>query len=643
MKVARAPVSMLLLCLALGWPVVSSAGNDDPEEEVAADSLLVTATRLPRLVRDEPVRVEALPLEEIEENSSVSPGTLATLLEEFAGVQFQPAVAGLGGLGLSLRGLPARFTQVRIDGLPLLAVAPESFGALQTPPVDLAQVELIKGAASSIYGSGPIGGVLNLVSRSPGSESTLVVNGTAQGGQDITGFLTDEKPGSLAAALGFGLHRQIGRDLDGDGWREIPRFERVVVRPRAVWQGDEGRGFLTLGFVHEDRAGGDVADVAAPSLPLQLRTKRFDMGAGLDWRIAPDHSLHSTVAWTSATESQRNGGFASDYRNTLVEGSVWWSVERGSSHRSLAGLGYASRDFQVRDRADLTLRHSTPAAFAQEDFDWTESLGVSFSLRLDRVAEEGWLRSHRASVLWRRGTTGHWSMRASFSSGFSLPTLLLDEVQAQGPAALLKPGFLKSERGTSSSVDLRWADEGLEANLSFFAAGIGHRLAVTRVVGGPTVSNIPGKLRVSGIEILGRWVEGPWHVTASATLLEPRDSDGISSRVGGRVPRHATETSLLRQFPHGRLGIELSYSGPQALWDVPGRSGAAGYGELNLLGAMRLGRMEIFGNLSNLLDRRQSRYGPLRSRQNIAGSLGVIEPWMPVEGRQFNFGARIGL
>ncbi|HBD97868.1 MAG TPA: TonB-dependent receptor, partial [Gemmatimonadetes bacterium] len=60
-----------------------------------------------------------------------------------------------------------RYTQILSDGLPLYGGQAGALGPLQVPPMDLAQVEVIKGAASALYGSTALGGVVNLISRRP--------------------------------------------------------------------------------------------------------------------------------------------------------------------------------------------------------------------------------------------------------------------------------------------------------------------------------------------------------------------------------------------------------------------------------------------------------------------------------------------
>src|SRR6266851_6267816 len=99
----------VILWLLTGLPIQGWAGDDD---EVPLDQIVVTSTRTPGLIRDEPLRVEVVPADEIEENLTAQPGNLSSLLNELPGVRVQSAAPGLGGAGLQLRGMPTRHTLV---------------------------------------------------------------------------------------------------------------------------------------------------------------------------------------------------------------------------------------------------------------------------------------------------------------------------------------------------------------------------------------------------------------------------------------------------------------------------------------------------------------------------------------------------
>ncbi|HET8644909.1 MAG TPA: TonB-dependent receptor, partial [Vicinamibacteria bacterium] len=132
------------------------------EEEV-----IVSATRSGKRLQDQAVRVEVLEREEIEEKLLMTPGDVAMLLNETSGLRVQVAAPSLGAANVRVQGLRGRYTQILADGLPLYGGQTGSIGLLQIPPMDLGQVEIIKGAASAFYGASALGGVVNLVSRRP--------------------------------------------------------------------------------------------------------------------------------------------------------------------------------------------------------------------------------------------------------------------------------------------------------------------------------------------------------------------------------------------------------------------------------------------------------------------------------------------
>jgi iron complex outermembrane receptor protein len=208
------------------------------------------------LIRDEPLRVEAVPAEEIEENLTVQPGNLSSLLNELPSVRVQSSGAALGGAGLQLRGMPTRHTLILTDGLLLLGAEPDAFGMLQTPPLDLERVEVTKGVASALYGGSALGGVLNLVSRTPDAEPGIVANVTSRGGRDLLGFFTAKGASAWSGTLTAGAHDQSREDVNGDEWADLPGYRRYTLRPRVWWDGGEGRSLLlTAGFVSGQSCG----------------------------------------------------------------------------------------------------------------------------------------------------------------------------------------------------------------------------------------------------------------------------------------------------------------------------------------------------------------------------------------------------
>ena len=194
---------------------LASAEEDHDEDDV----IIVQGTRSNRRVQDEPIRVEVIAGEEIEEKAIMRPGNIAMLVNETGGVRVQVTSPALGAANIRIQGLEGRYTQLLADNFPLYGGQASSLGLLQIPPTDLGQVGVIKGSASALYGPSALGGVINLISKRPGDEfeAEVLANATTRDGQDLTAYAAGPISQNAGLSLTAGAHRQNGQDLDGDG------------------------------------------------------------------------------------------------------------------------------------------------------------------------------------------------------------------------------------------------------------------------------------------------------------------------------------------------------------------------------------------------------------------------------------------
>ncbi|HUQ98463.1 MAG TPA: TonB-dependent receptor plug domain-containing protein [Gemmatimonadaceae bacterium] len=172
--------------------------------------VVVTASRTERLAGQTPVRVEVIDEMEVDENTLMAPSGITMLLNETPGIRVQQASPTLGTGSVRILGLPGQYTAMLADGLPLYGGAASALGPLDISPVDLKRVEIIKGAASSLYGGQVLGGVINLDSKPPTGRSEVLLNRRTMG-------VTD------AATWSRRLHGQRSRALSMVSYREMTR------------------------------------------------------------------------------------------------------------------------------------------------------------------------------------------------------------------------------------------------------------------------------------------------------------------------------------------------------------------------------------------------------------------------------------
>ena len=644
--VSLLPPRLVVTALSLlATPTPGWAGDDT---EIPLDQIVVTATRTPSLIRDEPLRIEAVPAEEIEENLTVQPGNLSSLLNELPGVRVQSAAPGLGGAGLQLRGMATRNTLVLTDGLPLLGTEPDGFGLLQTPPLDLARVEVIKGAVSALYGGGALGGVLNVVSQTAAADSSVLTNVSSRGGRDAEGFFTAGGTTGWSGTLTAGVHSQSREDVNGDGWADIPGYRRYTVRPRAWWNPDtDGSLFLTVGVTDEYREGGTLEGRELPSgtgFSEALHTQRLDGGVVSHWLVGDGIEVDGHLSMTSTRLDRIFGVQRIASTQTTVFGEeTLGGTARG--HAWVLGVAFNHDGLAAAAVPGVGYAYNVPAVFAQDEFSLASWVKLAASSRVDVQNDYGTFFSPRLSALFRQSDSP-WSLRASVAGGYAAPTPFVDEIEATGLGALLPLRDLRAERAVTESLDAKWADKGWDINISVFDSEVRNALAVQAAPGEKLeLVNAPGLRRAPGAEMLIHYVAGPLQTIGSWSYINATEAavSGARQEVP-LVPRQSAELGAILENSRGsRIGLEMSYTGRQALEDDPYRNTSEPYVELNALGEIHFAVVSIFLNMINLTNVRQTRFDPLVRPTPGLGGTPITEVWAPLDGRTINVGIRADL
>ena len=629
------------LSLVGAWPDAVAHGGDEIEE------IVVQATRTGNRVGEDTIRVEVLAQEEIEEKMFMRPGNISTMLNETGGLRVQVTSPALGSANVRTYGMRGRYTQILADGLPLYGGQASSLGLLQIPPSDLRQVEIIKGAASALYGGQALGGVINLVSKRPSDtpEGELILNATSRDGQDLSTYFSQPFGKGWSGSVLAGYNRQSSQDLDGDDWIDMPGYERVSARPRLFYEGANGSSvYITLGAMSEDRRGGTVGGGVVPDgNPFQQNQETDRLDAGViaeqpvgDWGFAQLRA--STMRQNH--DHQFGGLIEKDHHDTsLLEVSLFGDFSTASW---VAGASYQTDDYQSEPFPDFDYSYKSPAVFAQIDQDLSELLSASASIRWDSHSEYGDQFSPRLSLQYRPGS---WSFRGSWGRGFYAPTPFIEETEAAGLSRLEPLAGLDVERAETLSIDASYSSGSFEASMTLFGSVIDDAVRLD-VLGSESVQliNQEGDARTWGTEALVRWRNENWTVTTNYLYLDAREPPVGIGRDGPLplTPRHSAGiVAIWEKEERGRIGIEAYYIGKQSLEDNPYRERSEPYLFLGLLGELVLGRYRLFLNLENVLDVRQSREDPLVLPSRTPDGRWTVDAWSPLDGFVANAGVRV--
>ena len=622
------------------WQIAFDLQSQPHREE----EITVFATRTDTRLQDLPTRVEVLGREEIEEKVMMTPGDIVMMLNEMGGLRVQTTSPSLGAASVRIQGMRGRYTRFLADSLPLFGQQGGGLGLLQIPPMDLDQVEVIKGVSSALYGAGAMAGVVNLISRRPVAEPVheILVNRSTRGATDTSLFLASQLTAHWGASfLGSG-DWQERNDIDGDGWADLAGYARGVVRPRFFWDGGSGRtAFLTGGITYENREGGTVPGAALPATGAPyteaLNTRRYDLGGNAQYVIEKRYVVTARFTASSQHHDHRFGEVRERDRHELLFGEL---AARGVFGRNTWVVGGATERevYLPREVPRFAYRYTTPGVFVQDDIHIASWLSISASARADFHNQYGTFFSPRLAALFRWNS---WTSRLSAGEGFFAPTPLTEETEAAGLSRLAIPAPLVAERGRSVSLDLTRTLGPTSYTMTLFDSSVRHPINVER---GERyeLTNLREPTNNRGFEFLATLRKAPFSATASYTVVQSRQLD-LGQRVDTPLtPRHSFGiVGMWEKEKTGRIGIESYYTGRQRLEQNPYRAESKPYVLFGFLAERRFGRVQLFVNVENLADVRQTRWNPmLRPNRGIDGRW-TVDAWAPLDGRVLNGGIRL--
>jgi len=615
--------------------------------EMVMEKVKVSATRIERLAGETPTRVEVLDQMEVDENTLMAPSGITMLLNETPGLRVFAASPTLGTGSVRILGLPGQYTVMLADGLPLYGGTTSALGPLDVSPVDLQRVEIIKGAASSLYGGQALGGVINLVSKPPTGDNELLLNRRTLGVTDAATWLSRRLSESVGASLLASETLQSAEDIDHDGWTDQANARRWSIRPRLTAADASGRSlFVTAAYGFDDRTGGTMNGAVTPDgTPFRegLTSQRADIGARAIIPLRDSGSLALRFAVSGNRRGREFGPGPIEHDGT----TTGFLEATRSIVTSRTAMVFGS-SFQL-DRYENSLNtrydHSwwTPSLFATAERP-VGPVMFSLSARGDAHPEAGMQLTERVAALAK--PADGWSVRLSAGTGFAAPTPLTEETDAVGLRGIQPGPELRGEHSLGSMLDINGQLAGAEVLLTAYGSAIGDAIRLADAGDGSTeaiLMNARGSTRVAGFEGAAVWRFDGGKFLGTYGYARGSRPDVMS---GGReaipmLPGHHVGGDLMFERPGVyRGGIEATWYAAQPLDDDPFRTRSKPYVYAMAIAVRQIGRFEAVANFENLLNVRQTRTDPLvRPRPGLAGRW-TTDVWAPLEGFMANVALR---
>lgn len=616
------------------------------------EKIQVRASRLGRIVTESATKTEIINAEEIQEKALMRPGNISMLVAETGGVRVQTTSPSLGSANIRLQGLFGRYTQLLSDGLPLYGGQTASIGLLQIPPTDLANVEIIKGSASSLYGGSALGGVINLISKTPSREAggDVLFNATSKNGQDLTAYYSAPVNDQVSASITSGLHHQTIQDFDDDGWADMAGYERGTVRPRLYWESDSGANlYMTIGFMKERRQAGTLDGEKLPdqsTYSLNQNTVRTDLGFVFDQSLGDTANINFRG---SAMHQEHEHYFGSVFEEDKHQSYLFESSVSGYSDDIawLIGAAFQQEKFRSFTFDDFDYSYQVPGIFSQVDYEANEEISMSLSARADWHSEYGTQISPRVSLLYK---PEHWILRAAYGQGYYAPSPFIEDIDEVGLSRVAPLDELAEERASTASIDISYLAGDLETSITLFASDIDNVTELVNTDGNVQkavmIINAAGESQIRGTELLLRY---RWHdikLTGSYLFTDATEGNGLSMQPTAiaLTPKHSAGfVAMWEEHGSHLVGFEAYYTGTQHLENNPFRDKSDAYWHLGLLGQITIGRISWFLNAENLLDVRQTKEESLLLPQQSASGRWTTDIWSRNDGFTVNAGFRVSL
>jgi len=519
-------------------------------------------------------------------------------------------------------------------------------------PLQLACYKIIKGSASSLYGGSALGGVINLISRTPSDEAEgeVLVNVTSKDGQDITTYLSSPITESTSASVTAGVHHQEQQDLDDDGWIDMAGYKRASVRPRFYWQDDTGANlYLTFGAMTEQRTGGTLENVTLSDGNPFAQTQdslRTDIGFIYDKPVGEVMNVNVRGSAMNQDHEHEYGIVFEDdsHQSQLIESSLSGYTEKAAWVVGVAFQSekYSSETFPIHDYS-----YQVPGIFTQVDFDANDEVSLSLSTRADWHSEYGTQVSPRISMLYK---PGDWTVRGSYGQGFFAPSPFIEDIDEAGLSRLAPLENIDAETASTASMDISYVLGSVETSMTLFASDVENatELEVIDSVNATSdkqvrIVNAAGESQIRGVELLlrYRWQDIKFTGSYLYTDATKADNTGTNRIPLALTPEHSAGAVVMWE-EHGShmVGFEAYYTGSQQLENNPYLTKSKPYWHLGLLGQITIGKISYFLNAENLLNVRQTKdYSLVLPTQSASGRW-TTDIWSRNDGFTVNAGLR---
>ncbi|MGB5376357.1 TonB-dependent receptor plug domain-containing protein, partial [Muriicola sp.] len=431
---------------------------------------VVTGTLKPVSRLESPVPVEVYSPAFLQQNPT------ANVFEALANVngvrpQINCNVCNTGDVHIN--GLEGPYTLVMIDGMPIVSGLGTVYGLSGIPNSLIAQIEVVKGPASSLYGSEAVGGLINIITKYPPTASEMVADGYLTGwgeyNLDIGSKINlGDKTTLLLGINYFNYDNPI--DNNNDNFTDVTLQNRVSVFQKWNFQRSKQREFSLAGrYLYENRWGGEM------QWTPEFRGTDSIYGESIytnRWELLGKYQLPLTIpimfsfSYTNHDQNSVYGTLPYVAQQRIGFGQLTWGPEI-NSHDLLFGtaLRYNYYDDNTTATSNSVGNQPDkvwiPSLFAQDEITLSEKHTLLLGSRIDYDKRHGTIFTPRAAYKWKLNDFD--VLRINAGTGFRVVNLFTEDHAAlTGAREVVIAESLNPER--SFNINLNYLKKIYSAN-----------------------------------------------------------------------------------------------------------------------------------------------------------------------------------
>lgn len=564
---------------------------------LAADegtAIVVTATRIPTRVNEQLADVTIITREDIEQAGAT---TLPALLAQQPGLQ----IVTNGGIGKTtsvfMRGTNAGHTLLLVDGVPLgsATLGQPSFHNL--PLSQIERIEILRGPASSLYGSDAIGGVVQIFTKK--GEGPMKPEAFAGFGS----YGTSEIMAGVSGSTEMVAYSLAASRFETDGWDATdPRKYPATNRDADGYKNTSWRGrvAVTLAKGHEFGATffqADSRNYYDGGGPMVNAYNDDETGV---WSLYAKNRLADT--WTSTLRYGQSHDYSDSYAPTKSRFATrqrqWtWQNDVKLPLGTLL-LAYEDLQQEVDSTTAYTVKERSVDSLI---LGWQARLGNhSWQLSQRRDDNSQFGAKTTGSLAYGYALTPQLTARAAVGTAFKAPSF--NDLYYTSPWGSHGNPNLQPETARNREIGLDWfGTTGAHLAYTHYDIRIKNLIAWRDTGGWVYVPFNVGRARIKGDSITGSHRWGAWAAQLSLDLMSPYDED-----TGYRLPRRAAEQLKARVgYDIGAWGVGAELVAVGKRYDTTTQTKEMPRYELvNLSGHYRLSHdLRLEARLDNLFDK----------------------------------------